>query len=103
MMLWLVISFGILLVPSKPPPKCVAIPTRCIVIYDKLGLSDTSGKGEMDLMHFTNSLCTLYFNWPGPTRVPAPIKYAQKIAQQYCQTLPQKHPHQLLWNSYHFL
>ena len=91
------------LVPSKPPPKCVAIPTRCIVIEDGLRLSDYDGKGEMDLMHFTNSLCSLYFNWPGPTRVPAPIKYAQKIAQQYCQTLPQKHPHHLLDCSYHFL
>ena len=91
------------IVPSKPPPKCVAIPTRFIVIKDGLGLSDADGKGEMDLMHFSNSLCSLYFNWPGPTRVPAPIKYAQKIAQQYCQTLTQQHPHYVLDGSYHFL
>jgi len=92
------------LVPAKPPENCVAIPTRFVVLKDDLGLrNDRHGRGEHDLMTFTNYLCSLYFNWPGPTRVPAPVKYAAKIAQQYCQSLTQKNPHHRLNCSYHFL
>ena len=92
------------IVAAKPPPNCLAIPTRFCVLCDELGLNlFEDGSGEHDLMTFTNGLCSLYFNWPGPTRVPAPIKYASKIAQQYCQSLPEKHPHCRLDLTYHFL
>ena len=92
-----------LLVPAKPPENCLAIPTRFICIYDQNRLNDDNGKGEHDLMVITNGLCSLYFNWPGPTRVPAPVKYAMKIARQFCQSMMEKQPHTRLSKSLHFL
>lgn len=93
------------LVPCSPPPGCTATPTRFIVIEDGLGLSkDEKGRGMADLEVFTNQLCALYFNWPGAIRVPACVKYAYKLSQQFSQAMhSQGNPNAKLLLSYHFL
>jgi len=48
-------------------------PTQYKILYDSIG--ETLSKIEM----LTFKLCHLYFNIPGPIRVPAPILYAHKL------------------------
>merc|ERR1712072_711915 len=93
------------LVPCSPPPGCTATPTRFIVVHDGLGLNKSQvGKGAADLEAFTNQLCALYFNWPGPVRVPACVKYAHKLSQQFSQAMHcDGTPNARLLLSYHFL
>jgi len=62
------------LVPSIAPPNATARPTRFIVIRDDLNFSSD------DIQALTNQFCYMYFNWPGPIRVPAPCMYAHKLA-----------------------
>lgn len=44
-----------------------------------------------DLMVFTRQLSTIYQNWPGPIRVPAPVMYARKLAK-YASEVYEKKP-----------
>merc|ERR1712083_1036400 len=61
------------LVSCEPPEAATATPTRYIVVKDQgLGFAECPS----DLYYLTNQLCNMYFNWPGPIRVPAPVKYA---------------------------
>jgi len=62
------------LVPSIAPPGTTARPTRFIILRDDLKI------GSNDLQLLTNQMCYMYYNWPGPIRVPAPCMYAHKIA-----------------------
>merc|ERR1712146_864668 len=62
------------LIPSVAPPKATARPTRFIVLRDDLKLSADQVQG------LTNQMCYMYYNWPGPIRVPACVMYAQKCA-----------------------
>jgi len=62
------------LVPSLAPPKATARPTRFIVLRDDIGFSTDN------LQNMTNQMCYMYFNWPGPIRVPACVMYAHKLA-----------------------
>lgn len=88
------------LVSCEPPEKATATPTRYIVAED-MGMN--LNKCPNDLYHFTNQLCNMYFNWPGPIRVPAPVKYANKLAQQFGQSCNSLEPHKYLVNTPHFL
>jgi len=88
------------LVSCEPPERATATPTRYIVVKDvNMNLQQMPN----DLYFFTNQLCNMYFNWPGPIRVPAPVKYANKLAQQFGQSCNSLQPHQYLRQTYHFL
>merc|ERR1711964_464845 len=93
------------LVPCSPPAGCTATPTRFIVVHDGLNLSTfPKGGGMCDLETFSNQLCSLYYNWPGPVRVPACVKYAHKLSQQFSQAMHSRgSPNPRLLLSYHFL
>jgi aubergine-like protein len=64
------------LVPSIAPPGATARPTRFVVVRDDVGF--TNNADALQLM--TNQMCYMYFNWPGPIRVPACVMYAHKAA-----------------------
>ena len=51
-----------------------ATPTSFQVAYGNLNLAD-------ELPKITYDLCYMYSNWKGPVRVPAPLKYAEKLAK----------------------
>ncbi|KFQ30498.1 Piwi-like 2, partial [Mesitornis unicolor] len=51
-----------------------SIPTRYICVLNTANLS------YEHLERLTFKLCHLYWNWPGTVRVPAPCKYAHKLA-----------------------
>jgi aubergine-like protein len=57
-----------------------ATPTNFQVIYGNLDMPSYIPK-------ITYDLCYMYSNWRGPVRVPAPLKYAEKLAK----TLPNLH------------
>ncbi|XP_066509363.1 piwi-like protein 2 isoform X2 [Hoplias malabaricus] len=50
------------------------IPTHYISVYNTANLSPDH------LQRLTFKMCHLYWNWPGTVRVPAPCKYAHKLA-----------------------
>jgi len=89
------------LTPADAPEGCTSTPTRFIVIRD--GLSLREKKGSLELEAFTKQLCNLYFNWPGPVRVPSCVKNADKLTTQFGSAVNGEVPHSLLQNSYHFL
>jgi len=64
------------LVPSIAPPGATARPTRFIVVRDDVGFTNNADA----LQQMTNQMCYMYFNWPGPIRVPACVMYAHKAA-----------------------
>lgn len=51
-----------------------ATPTSFQVAFGDLNISD-------ELPKITYDLCYMYSNWKGPVRVPAPLKYAEKLAK----------------------
>ncbi|KAM9252529.1 piwi-like protein 2 [Cariama cristata] len=51
-----------------------SIPTRYVCVLNTANLSSEH------LQRLTFKLCHLYWNWPGTVRVPAPCKYAHKLA-----------------------
>nr|XP_041576551.1 piwi-like protein 2 [Taeniopygia guttata] len=58
-----------------------SIPTRYICMWNTANLSSEH------LQRLTFKLCHLYWNWPGTVRVPAPCKYAHKLALLVGQVL----------------
>jgi len=64
------------LVPSIAPPGATARPTRFVVMKDELGFTNNADA----LQNMTNQMCYMYYNWPGPIRVPACVMYAHKAA-----------------------
>ncbi|XP_040898052.1 piwi-like protein 2 [Toxotes jaculatrix] len=50
------------------------LPTRYISLYNTANLTPDH------LQRLTFKMCHLYWNWPGTIRVPAPCKYAHKLA-----------------------
>uniref|UniRef100_A0AAQ6AHD4 Piwi domain-containing protein n=1 Tax=Amphiprion ocellaris TaxID=80972 RepID=A0AAQ6AHD4_AMPOC len=50
------------------------LPTHYICLYNTTNLSPDH------LQRLTFKMCHLYWNWPGTIRVPAPCKYAHKLA-----------------------
>lgn len=92
--------------PADAPEGCTSTPTRFIIIEDGLGLAEKTEQGQggvMDIEAFTKQLCNLYFNWPGPVRVPACVKNADKLTTQFGSAVNGEQPHILLQNTYHFL
>lgn len=71
-------------------------PTHYLVIHDRAELS-----GE-HLQRLTFKLCHLYYNWPGTIRVPAPCKYADKLAGLVGQSI-QMEPDQSLSDKLYYL
>ena len=53
----------------------VATPSHYSVLYDTIG-----GSVE-DVQQLTYKLCFLYYNYSGPVKIPAPVKYADKLAK----------------------
>uniref|UniRef100_A0A8C5TS28 Piwi-like protein 2 n=1 Tax=Malurus cyaneus samueli TaxID=2593467 RepID=A0A8C5TS28_9PASS len=51
-----------------------SVPTRYICMWNTAKLSSEH------LQRLTFKLCHMYWNWPGTVRVPAPCKYAHKLA-----------------------
>uniref|UniRef100_U3J2X3 Piwi-like protein 2 n=1 Tax=Anas platyrhynchos platyrhynchos TaxID=8840 RepID=U3J2X3_ANAPP len=51
-----------------------SVPTRYVCVLNTANLSPEH------LQRLTFKLCHLYWNWPGTIRVPAPCKYAHKLA-----------------------
>ncbi|KAM3867725.1 piwi-like protein 2 [Diretmus argenteus] len=50
------------------------LPTHYVCVYNTANLSPDH------LQRLTYKMCHLYWNWPGTIRVPAPCKYAHKVA-----------------------
>uniref|UniRef100_A0A7N6BQ10 Piwi domain-containing protein n=1 Tax=Anabas testudineus TaxID=64144 RepID=A0A7N6BQ10_ANATE len=50
------------------------LPTHYIMLYNTANLTPDH------LQRLTYKMCHLYWNWPGTIRVPAPCKYAHKLA-----------------------
>lgn len=69
-------------IPATAPQNCTATPTRFVVLVDEQQFH-LSRDTVLALEAFTKELCTLYFNWPGPVRVPSCVKLADKLSQQY--------------------
>jgi len=84
------------LVPSIAPPNATARPTRFIVVRDDMKFSTN------DLQSLTNQFCYMYFNWPGPIRVPSPCMYAHKIAYLFGKHVNGE-PHPQMNNSLFYL
>lgn len=79
------------LVPCEAHPNAgTATPTRFIVVWDDCGFKSD------DIQSITNQFCLMYFNWPGPIRVPAPCMYAHKIAFLIGKHIPNEEPSQKL-------
>uniref|UniRef100_A0A803V4Y4 Piwi-like protein 2 n=1 Tax=Ficedula albicollis TaxID=59894 RepID=A0A803V4Y4_FICAL len=71
-----------------------SVPTRYICMWNTANLSSEH------LQRLTFKLCHLYWNWPGTIRVPAPCKYAHKLAFLVGQVLhhePSAHFSELLF------
>jgi aubergine-like protein len=64
------------LIPSIAPPGACARPTRFVILRDDMGLTADADK----LQSMTNQMCYMYYNWPGPIRVPAIVMYAHKCS-----------------------
>ncbi len=63
------------IIPVPPHPnQGAASPTRFIVALDENKFTPD------DIQTFTNQMCYGYYNWAGPIRVPAPCKYAHRLA-----------------------
>lgn len=73
-----------------------SVPTRYICVLNTANLS------AEHLQRLTFKLCHLYWNWPGTIRVPAPCKYAHRLAFLAGQVL-QHEPHARLCNKLFFL
>ncbi|XP_015235143.1 PREDICTED: piwi-like protein 2 [Cyprinodon variegatus] len=61
------------------------LPTHYIAVYNSANLTPDH------LQRLTFKMCHLYWNWPGTIRVPAPCKYAHKLAYlsgQYLHSEP---------------
>jgi len=65
------------LVPSIAPPNATAKPVRYIVIRDDVRFDPD------DAQALTNQLCYMYYNWPGPIKVPSMCMYAHKVSQLF--------------------
>jgi len=89
------------IVPADAPEGCTSTPTRFIIIRDDLALSQK--KGTVEIEAFTKQLCNLYYNWPGPVRVPNIVKNADKLTTQFGSAVNGDVPHHLLQDTYHFL
>jgi len=87
--------------PADAPAGCTSTPTKFIVVRDDLGLS--TRQATMELEAFTKQLCNLYYNWPGPVRVPGVVKNADKLTTQFGSAVNGSVPHGALKNTYHFL
>ncbi|XP_060643492.2 piwi-like protein 2 [Anolis sagrei] len=59
---------------AHAPRQGCGIPTRYICVLNTANLSPDH------LQRLTFKLCHVYWNWPGTIRVPAPCKYAHKLA-----------------------
>merc|ERR1711971_674232 len=70
------------LVPAEAPENCTNTPTRFIVLVDDSEYHQDPEK-VLALEAFTQQLCSLYYNWSGPVRVPSCVKNADKLSQQY--------------------
>ncbi|KAM6106809.1 piwi-like protein 2 [Pterocles gutturalis] len=73
-----------------------SIPTRYVCVLNTANLSCEH------LQRLTFKLCHLYWNWPGTVRVPAPCKYAHKLAFLAGQVLHHE-PSTQLCNTLFFL
>uniref|UniRef100_A0A8C2T287 Piwi-like protein 2 n=1 Tax=Coturnix japonica TaxID=93934 RepID=A0A8C2T287_COTJA len=73
-----------------------SVPTRYICVLNTASLSTEH------LQRLTFKLCHLYWNWPGTIRVPAPCKYAHRLAFLAGQVL-QHEPSVQLCNQLFFL
>ncbi|KFV56605.1 Piwi-like 2 [Gavia stellata] len=57
-----------------------SIPTRYVCVLNTANLSCEHLQSTALPLGLTFKLCHLYWNWPGTVRVPAPCKYAHKLA-----------------------
>lgn len=85
------------LTPTNAPPGATSRPTRFSIIRDDLNQS-------MDSMQsLAHAMCSCYFNWPGPIRVPAPAMLAHKIAFLFGKYTAQCTIHQALKDKLFYL
>ena len=76
----------------------VATPSHYSILHDSMG-----AKPE-DLIKLTHYLCFLYYNYSGPVKIPAPVKYADRLAKMIGErkiTKPHDHFHNL--NSLYYI
>jgi len=86
------------LVPSIAPPGATARPTRFIVLKDGCEIA----KNANGIQAMTNQMCYMYYNWPGPIRVPAIVMYAHKAAFLFGKNVT-GNPHAAIKSNLHFL
>ena len=75
---------------------------RCTVCSSARPRAERSASLLRAVPRLTFKLCHLYWNWPGTIRVPAPCKYAHRLAFLAGQVL-QHEPHARLCNKLFFL
>eukprot|EP01083_Nonionella_stella_P008346 24008_1 len=78
-------------IPHEPPRPVggvhkTATPTRYIIIRNDLNMESD------DFQNLSLHLCSMYYNWPGPIRVPACVKYADKIAYMFGTNIQRETP-----------
>eukprot|EP00479_Gromia_sphaerica_P005602 TRINITY_DN16665_c0_g1_i1.p1 TRINITY_DN16665_c0_g1~~TRINITY_DN16665_c0_g1_i1.p1 ORF type:complete len:91 (-),score=8.57 TRINITY_DN16665_c0_g1_i1:125-397(-) len=74
------------LITCEPPRQGAATPSRYIVVHDEIGMKSN------DVQSLTHQMCSLYFNWPGPVRTPAPCMYASKIGYLFGTAMCEQEP-----------
>eukprot|EP00741_Cyanophora_paradoxa_P003657 tig00000093_g3554.t1 len=67
---------------SHKAPSGAAKPTRYELLTDPIDAALVRG-GMRTVSRATNELAKAYFGWAGPIRVPAPLKYAEKLAVRF--------------------
>ncbi|CEM33522.1 unnamed protein product [Vitrella brassicaformis CCMP3155] len=73
-------------------------------VYGQSDNWDADGRFGVDgLCRITMQLSTLYQNWSGPIRVPAPVKYAETCARKVTEALANKVPSKQLSTKLWFL
>jgi len=73
------------LMSCEAPRDKLPNPVRVIIVNDDLELYAKQSKNDIEL--FTYALCNLYYGWAGPVKIPHVIKYADKIAELYSNTV----------------
>ncbi|CDW90249.1 macronuclear development protein 1 [Stylonychia lemnae] len=60
---------------SQACKQGVASPSHYTILFDNIN------SNAEDIIKLTYRLCYLYFNFSGPVKIPAPVKYADKLAK----------------------
>jgi aubergine-like protein len=96
-------NFDFFMIANDNPKTATALPVHYKVVMN------TSGMNRKEIEQFTYQQCYSYFGFGGPIKVPAAVKYAEKLAQYAFDTKSStrkedfRAPNQKLSYKLHFL